>query len=224
MVNHINESRFEHIVTIEDPIEFIHVHKNSVINQRELGQDTDSFPRALKSVLRQDPDVVLIGEMRDQETIAAALTVAETGHLVFATLHTNSSISTLNRIIDVFPPHQQAQVRTQLAMSLEGVLSQVLLPASGGGRVQALEVMRVNAPIRSLITEGKFHQIYSAMQMGQEESGMQTLNQSLLKLVEKRYIDQETALQKSPNPEELQEMLIRNLMTKDHDSRGRRPS
>jgi twitching motility protein PilT len=215
MINHINETRFDHIVTIEDPIEFLHHHKNSVINQRELGSDTDSFPRALKSVLRQDPDVVLIGELRDHETVAAALTVAETGHLVFGTLHTNSAVATLNRIIDVFPPAQQSQIRTQLAMSLEAVISQVLLPAKGGGRVQALEIMRINTAVRSLIVEGKMNQIYSQMQVGQEESGMQTLNQALLKLIEKRYIDQETALSKSSQPDELAEMLSKAILSRE---------
>ena len=219
MINHINDSRHDHIVTIEDPIEFLHSHKNSVINQRELGDDTESFARALKSVLRQDPDVVLIGELRDHETISAALTVAETGHLVFGTLHTNSAVSTLNRIIDVFPPHQQAQVRTQLAMSLEAVISQILLPASGGGRVQALEIMRVNQPIRSLIMDSKLNQIYSAMQMGQEGSGMQTLNQSLLKLVEKKFIDQDLALAKSANSEELLDMLNRGHAVRERERR-----
>ena len=166
-------------------------------------------------MLRQDPDVVLIGELRDHETVAAALTVAETGHLVFGTLHTNSAVATLNRIIDVFPPAQQSQIRTQLAMSLEAVISQVLLPAKGGGRVQALEIMRINTAVRSLIVEGKMNQIYSQMQVGQEESGMQTLNQALLKLIEKRYIDQETALSKSSQPDELAEMLSKAILSRE---------
>lgn len=184
MIDNINESRQDHIVTIEDPIEFMHNHKNCMVNQREVGADTNSFARALKSVLRQDPDIVLVGEMRDLETIALALTTAETGHLVFATLHTNSCIATLNRIIDVFPPHQQDQVRSQLAFSLAGVLSQLLIPAKNGGRVLAMEIMLPNAAIRSLVREDKIHQIYSSMQIGQDTSGMQTMNQALYNLVE----------------------------------------
>jgi twitching motility protein PilT len=211
MINHINETRRDHIVTIEDPIEFMHTHKNCMINQREIGADTNSFARALKSVLREDPDVVLVGEMRDLETISLALTTAETGHLVFATLHTNSCISTLNRIIDVFPPHQQLQVRAQLSMSLMGVLSQILLPAANGGRVLAIETMIPNKAIRNLIREDKLHQIYSAMQAGQETSGMQTMNQALLGLVERRFISPEQALEKSTEPEELQDLLDKRL-------------
>ncbi len=211
MVNHINETRRDHIVTIEDPVEFVHTHKNCMINQREVGADTMSFARALKSVLREDPDVVLVGEMRDLETIALALTTAETGHLVFATLHTNSCISTLNRIIDVFPPHQQMQVRAQLAMTLMGVMSQILLPAQAGGRVMAIETMIPNKAIRNLIREDKLHQIYSSMQSGQETSGMQTLNQSLFGLVERRFITQEQALEKSSEPDELLDLFDKRL-------------
>ncbi len=211
MVNHINETRRDHIVTIEDPVEFVHTHKTCLINQREVGADTNSFARALKSVLREDPDVVLVGEMRDLETISLALTTAETGHLVFATLHTNSCISTLNRIIDVFPPHQQMQVRAQLSMSLMGVMSQILLAAQTGGRVMAIETMIPNKAIRNLIREDKLHQIYSSMQSGQETSGMQTLNQSLFGLVERRFITQEQALEKSSEPEELMELLDKRL-------------
>lgn len=207
MINYINESRQDHIVTIEDPIEFVHNHKNCVVNQRELGQDTNSFARALKSALRQDPDVVLVGELRDLETISLALTTAETGHLVFATLHTNSCISTLNRIIDVFPPHQQLQVRAQLALSLMGVLSQDLIPAQAGGRALAMEIMVPNKAIRNLIREDKVHQIYSVMQSGQDDSGMQTMNQSLLRLSDRKIITQEQAMQKSNEPEELEELL-----------------
>ena len=207
MINHINENRRDHIVTIEDPVEFIHNHKNSMINQREVGSDTNSFARALKSALRQDPDVVLVGELRDLETVSLALTTAETGHLVFATLHTNSSISTLTRIIDVFPPHQQIQVRTQLAMSLMGVMSQMLLPAQNGGRTMAMEIMMPNKAIRNLIREDKLHQIYSIMQTGQQTSGMQTMNQSLLSMIERRLIPVELAMEKSPEPEELEELI-----------------
>lgn len=210
MINHINESRYDHIVTIEDPIEFVHQHKNCVVDQRELGEDTQSFAMALKSVLRQDPDVILIGEMRDPETISAALTIAETGHLVFGTLHTNGAISSINRMVDSFPPHQQSQIRTQLAMSLEAVLSQMLLPKETGGRVMAMEIMRINSAIRALVQEGKIQQIYSAMQTGQAGSGMQTMNQSLYHLISRRLITKELALQKSPLPDELQDMLSDN--------------
>jgi twitching motility protein PilT len=179
MIDKINAERNEHIVTIEDPIEYLHHHKGCVVNQREVGADTSSFKNALKYILRQDPDVVLIGEMRDLETIEAALTVAETGHLCFATLHTNSAVQTINRIVDVFPPYQQSQVRAQLSFVLEGVLCQALMPrANGPGRVMALEIMVPNAAIRNLIREDKIHQIYSAMQVGQDKFGMQTMNQS----------------------------------------------
>lgn len=207
MINHINETRHDHILTIEDPIEYLHTHKNCMISQRELGQDTSNFSRALKSALRQDPDVVLVGELRDLETISLALTTAETGHLVFGTLHTNGCISTLNRIMDVFPPHQQLQVRTQLSLTLMAVFSQTLLPAIQGGRVMAMEVLIPNKAIRNLIREDKLHQIYSMMQAGQESSGMQTLNQSLFSMVSRRFITQQQAIEKSPEPEELQEMF-----------------
>lgn len=209
MVNHINETRRDHIVTIEDPIEFVHSHKNCMVNQREVGQDTNSFARALKSVLREDPDVILVGELRDLETISLALTAAETGHLVFATVHTNSCVSTLHRLIDVFPPHQQLQVRSQIAMSLMAVLSQTLLPAANGGRVLGIEIMIPNRAIRNLIREDKVHQIYAAMQSGQESSGMQTMNQSLLNLVERRLIRPEIAMEKSGEPEELQDLFVK---------------
>ncbi len=171
MINHINETRQEHILTIEDPIEFLHAHKQSMVNQREVGQDTLSFDRALKSALRQDPDVVLVGEMRDLETVKLAVTTAETGHLVFATLHTNSCVSTLSRIIDVFPAEQQSQIRNQLASTLQATMSQMLLPCLTGGRVLALEVMIPNAAIRNLIREDKFNQIYSSMQGGSRPDG-----------------------------------------------------
>ena len=207
MVNYINESRNDHIVTMEDPIEFVHSHKNCLINQREIGTDTDSFRRALKSVLRQDPDVVLVGELRDLETISLAITTAETGHLVFGTLHTNSCVSTLSRLIDVFPPEQQLQIRSQLSGNLMACISQLLIPAVPSGRAMSMEIMIPNNAIRNLIREDKFHQIYSAMQTGQGTSGMQTMNQSLLTLVEKRQITSDSALLKSSIPEELQNMF-----------------
>ncbi len=214
MINHINESRTDHIVTIEDPIEFVHTHNNCMVNQREIGHDTTSFARALKSVLREDPDVILVGELRDLETISLALTAAETGHLVFATLHTNSCVSTLNRLIDVFPSHQQLQVRSQLSLSLNAVLSQTLLPASGGGRVLAMEIMIPNKAIRNLIREDKIHQIYSSMQTGQDGTGMQTMNQALLSLVTRKLITFEQALEKSHEPEELQDMFDKRTGTR----------
>jgi twitching motility protein PilT len=208
IVDKINTERNEHIVTIEDPIEYLHQHKGCVVNQREVGADTDSFKHALKYILRQDPDVVLIGEMRDLETIEAALTVAETGHLCFATLHTNSALQTINRIVDVFPPYQQSQVRAQLSFVLEGVMCQSLLPrANGPGRAMALEVMIPNSAIRNLIREDKIHQVYSSMQMGQENSGMQTMNQSLASLYQRRLISMETALSRSPDNDELRSLI-----------------
>jgi twitching motility protein PilT len=210
MVDKINRERAEHIITIEDPIEFVHQHKKCVVNQRELYADTRSFKSALKSVLREDPDKVLVGEMRDLETIEAALTIAETGHLTFATLHTNSAVQTINRIIDVFPPHQQPQVRAQLSFTLEGVLCQMLLPrANGQGRVMALEIMIPNAAIRNLIREDKLHQIYSMMQAGKERSGMQTMNESLMQHYLRRSITMEQALSASTMPEELTQMIHR---------------
>jgi twitching motility protein PilT len=210
MINKINDDRHEHIVTIEDPIEYLHPHKNCVVNQREVGADTTSFKTALKYILRQDPDVVLIGEMRDLETIEAALTTAETGHLVFATLHTNSAVQTINRIIDVFPPYQQSQVRAQISFVLEGVLCQSLLPRAGGkGRILSIEVMIPNAAIRNLIREDKIHQIYSIMQVGQAKFGMQTMNQALYILHTKGMITLDVAMGRSPDPEELRMMLSR---------------
>jgi twitching motility protein PilT len=210
MIDKVNNERHEHIVTIEDPIEYLHAHKSCLINQRELHADTKSFPNALRAVLRQDPDVVLIGEMRDLETIESALRIAETGHLTFATLHTNSASQTINRIIDVFPPHQQSQIRAQLSFVLEGILCQSLLPrANGQGRVLAMEILVPNSAIRNLIREDKVHQIYSAMQVGQLKYGMQTFNQSLATLAIKRQITRELALSMTSNPDELQEMLDR---------------
>jgi len=208
IIDKINNDRHDHIVTIEDPIEYLHPHKNCLVNQREIGADTKSFKNALKYVLRQDPDVVLIGEMRDLETIEAALTLAETGHLCFATLHTNSCVQTINRIIDVFPPYQQTQVRAQLSFVLEGVLSQTLIPrASGKGRALGLEVMVPNPAIRNLIREDKLHQVYSQMQVGQEKFGMQTMNQCLYSLYQRRIITLEEAMGRSSDPDELKQML-----------------
>ena len=208
IIDRINNDRREHIVTVEDPIEYLHPHKGCLVNQREVGADTRSFKNALKYILRQDPDIVLVGEMRDLETIESALTVAETGHLCFATLHTNSCVQTINRIIDVFPPYQQTQVRTQLSFVLEGVLSQTLIPRmSGSGRTLALEVMVPNPAIRNLIREDKIHQIYSQMQVGQEKFGMQTMNQSLINLVSRRIISLDDALGRSSDPDEFKQMM-----------------
>ena len=208
IIDKINNETRQHIVTIEDPIEYLHPHKRSIVNQREIGSDTSTFKQALKYVLRQDPDVVLVGEMRDLETIEAALTIAETGHLVFATLHTNSAIQSINRVIDVFPPHQQSQVRAQLSFVLEGVLSQLLLPRAGApGRALALEVLVPNAAIRNLIREDKVHQIYTQMQVGQQKHGMQTMNQSLYSLYARRMISLEEALGRSSEPDELRTMI-----------------
>lgn len=208
MIDRINMDRHEHIVTIEDPIEYLHPHKGCLVNQREVGADTKAFKNALKYVLRQDPDVVLVGELRDLETIEAALTLAETGHLCFATLHTNSCVQTINRIIDVFPPYQQTQVRTQLSFVLEGVLSQMLIPKMGGtGRALALEVMCPNPAIRNLIREDKVHQIYSQMQVGQDKFGMQTMNQCLYTLHARRQITLDDAMGRSSDPDELKQMI-----------------
>ncbi len=208
VINKINEDRNEHIVTIEDPIEYLHPHRGCVVNQREVGSDTEGFKQALKYILRQDPDIVLIGELRDLETIEAALTVAETGHLCLATLHTNSAVQTINRIVDVFPPYQQSQIRQQLSFVLEGVMCQTLIPrANGPGRVLALEVMVPNPAIRNLIREDKIHQLYSAMQVGQSKFGMQTMNQSLAELVERRMVSQEVAIGRSPDAQELKNLI-----------------
>jgi twitching motility protein PilT len=210
MIDKINIDRHDHILTIEDPIEFLHNHKNCIVNQREVNADTHGFAHALRTALRQDPDVVLVGEMRDLETIEMALRIAETGHLTFATLHTNSAYSTINRIIDVFPAGQQAQVRTQLSLVLEGIMCQSLLPkASGDGRSMALEILIPNAAIRNLIREDKIHQIYSMMQTGQDKFGMQTFNQALASLYHKRAITLETAMARSSNADELRELIER---------------
>lgn len=208
MIDKINRETHQHILTIEDPIEFLHPHKSCIVNQREVTHDTKSFTHALRYILRQDPDVVMIGELRDLETIEAALAVAETGHLCFATLHTNGCVQTINRLIDVFPPHQQAQVRAQLSFVLEGIISQVLLPkTSGVGRAMAAEVLIPTPAIRNLIREDKVHQIYSQMQLGQDRFGMITLNQTLIQLYLKRQISLEDALGASSDPEELRTMV-----------------
>lgn len=204
LIDMINENYEKHIITIEDPIEFVFRHKKSIVNQREVGSDTYSFQNALKYVLRQDPDVVLIGEMRDLESIKAALTIAETGHLTFATLHTNSAIETINRIVDVFPAEQQTQIRTILSHVLEGIITQKLIPRKDGkGLVLAAEVLVPNTAIRNLIRENKIHQIYSIMQAGQAQTGMQTMNQALLELYKKGLISYEDAISNSYNPDEL---------------------
>jgi len=213
MIDKINSERQEHIVTIEDPIEFVHNHKMCVVNQREVHADTQSFKNALKYILRQDPDVVLIGEMRDLETIEAALTISETGHLTFATLHTNSSVQTINRIVNVFPAYQQPQIRAQLSFVLEGVISQQLLPRKDGvGRALALEVMVPNPAIRNLIREDKIHQIYSIMQTGQSKFGMQTMNQSLYDLFTRGLITKDEAIGRSTVPDELVAVINRGGM------------
>jgi twitching motility protein PilT len=206
MINEINETRAAHIITIEDPIEYVYPHRQCLITQRELHLDTHSWDIALRSVLREDPDVVLVGEMRDFETISAALTIAETGHLVFATLHTNSAAQTIDRIIDVFPEHQQAQVRSQLASSLEGVVSQRLVPAIGGGRVVATEILAMNPGIRSVIREGKTHQIDNMMSTG-SEVGMMSLERSLATLIQANKISLDEAKQRTLRPAELERLL-----------------
>lgn len=212
LIDKINAERHVHILTIEDPIEYIHPNRNCLVNQREVNSDTHSFGVALRAALREDPDVVLIGEMRDLETIEAALKIAETGHLTFGTLHTNSAAQTINRIIDVFPGSQQPQVRTQLSLVLEGIVCQTLLPrANGRGRVVGFEIMLATPGIRNLIRDNKVHQIYGAMQTGQEKLGMQTANQSLATLYQSRAITLETALASSSSKDELQDMIDRGI-------------
>jgi twitching motility protein PilT len=212
MVDKINIERKDHILTIEDPIEYIHQHKGCLVNQREVHSDTSSFSNALRAALREDPDIVLIGEMRDLETVESALKIAETGHLTLATLHTNSAAQTINRIIDIFPANQQAQIRTQLSLVLEGIVCQALLPRSDGkGRVVSLEILVPTPAIRNLIRDDKVHQIYGAMQAGQEKLGMQTANQSLASLYMKRLITLDTAMSASSNKDELQEMINRGV-------------
>ncbi|MBI4237363.1 MAG: type IV pilus twitching motility protein PilT [Deltaproteobacteria bacterium] len=207
LLDRINEQRHDHIITIEDPIEYLYVQKNCVIAQREVGSDTDSFSLALKYALRQDPDVILVGEMRDLETIQNAVTAAETGHLVFATLHTNTAVQSIDRIIDVFPPHQQPQVRTQLSFILEAVVTQQLMPRNGGGRVLAQEIMVPNAAIRNLIRENKTHQIYASMQVGQDKSGMLTMNQALANLVSHQVIPFEEGVRRSTDRDEFMHLM-----------------
>ena len=208
IIDKINSEQRVHILTIEDPIEYLHPHKMAVVNQREIGADTASFKGALRYVLRQDPDVVLVGEMRDLDTIEAALTIAETGHLVFATLHTNSAVSTINRIVDVFPPHQQDQIRNKLSFVLQGVVTQQLMPRAGQpGRCLAMEILVPNAAIRNLIRENKIHQIYGSMQVGQDKHGMMTLNQSLMNLYLRRFISLEQAILQSNEADELKSMI-----------------
>jgi len=212
MIDKVNREKPVHILTIEDPVEYLHTHKKAMVNQRELHADTLSFPAALRSALREDPDVVLIGEMRDLETIESALRIAETGHLTFATLHTNSAPQTINRIIDVFPEHQQSQVRAQLSFVIEGIVCQTLLPrASGKGRSLACEILVPSSAIRNLIREDKVHQIYSMMHAGRSKHGMQTFNQSLATLYHRRLISLQTALGYSSHQDELQDMINRGV-------------
>ena len=207
MIDKINTERFGHIITLEDPIEFLHTHKNCIVNQREVGTDTSAYKAAMKYLLRQDPDYCLLGEMRDLETIEAALLTAETGHLVFATLHTNSAIQTINRIVSVFPGEQQERIRVLLSFVLQAVVSQRLLPSIQGGRVAAIEFLQLSPNIRHLIRENKLHQVPAMMQVGQERTGMVTMNQSLLNLLLKRRIDVKTAFSASPEPEQLDQLM-----------------
>ena len=212
MIDKINSERNEHILTIEDPIEFLHPHKGCIVNQREVSSDTHSFSDALRVALREDPDIVLIGEMRDLETVESALRIAETGHLTLATLHTNSASTTINRIVDIFPSNQQPQIRAQLSLVLEGILCQALMPrASGSGRCMAMEILVPTTAIRNLIREDKIHQIYGVMQTGQDKFGMQTFNQSLSHLVLTKQISMQEAINKSSNPEELQDLIQRGV-------------
>src|SRR6204780_3803788 len=221
MIDKINTERHEHILTIEDPIEFVHMNKNCLVNQREVHSDTKSFTDALRAALREAPDVVLIGEMRDLETIESALRIAETGHLTFGTLHTNSATSTINRIIDVFPAHQQPQIRAQLSLVLEGVMCQTLLPTvNGKGRAMIMEILIPNPAVRNLIREDKIHQVYSAMQSGQDKFGMQTFNQALATAYLQKLVSLEVALQRSSNPEELQEMINRGASLTNRSGTG----
>jgi twitching motility protein PilT len=207
MIDWINSHESSHIITIEDPIEYIHTHKNSIVNQREVGTDTQTFAQALKYVLRQDPDVILVGEMRDLETIQAALTIAETGHLVFGTLHTPDAVQAINRIIDVFPAHQQSQVRAQISFVLQAVVAQQLLPkAYSSGRVLATEILLSNAAVKNLIREEKVHQIYSIMQTG-TEYGMRTMNFSLAELYQRQLVTYNEIFARTTDPKDLQRMI-----------------
>ena len=208
MIDRLNQVESGHIITLEDPIEFVHQHKNCIVNQREIGADSINFHNALKSLLRQDPDIVLVGELRDKETIEAALEIAETGHLVFGTLHTNSCVQTINRIINVFPSDQQDQIRTLLSFVLQGVVAQQLIPKTfDKGRVAGVEVLIPTPAIRNLIREDKIHQVYSQMQVGQDQTGMITMNQCLKSFCDKGLIDNDTAITYTSNPEELEKML-----------------
>jgi twitching motility protein PilT len=207
IIDLINTEQHGHIITIEDPIEYMHPHKNCMVNQREIGTDTKAFKTALKYALRQDPDVVLVGEMRDLETIESALTISETGHLTFGTLHTNTAISSISRIIDVFPPHQQQQVRSQLSMVLEAVISQTLLPKIGGGVVVAPEILILNSAVRNLIREEKLHQVYTQIQVGRKY-GMQTMNQAMYSLIKRNLVRQEDAMESSSDPDELRQLIL----------------
>jgi twitching motility protein PilT len=208
MINEINEHYHKHIITMEDPVEFLHKHKKSLISQRTVGRDTKSFARAIKYALREDPDVILVGEMRDRETVGAAITAAETGHIVFGTLHTNSAVQTLNRIIDVFPAEEQGQVRSQLSMALVAVIAQALLPKIGGGRIAAHEIFINNLAVANLIRENKINQLYSQMQLDQTQTGMRTQTQELVKFVKEGLIEKETALEFSTKVEELKKALM----------------
>jgi twitching motility protein PilT len=211
MIDQINRTRHEHILTIEDPIEFLHWHRSCIVNQREVGPDTPSFADALRAALRQDPDVVLVGEMRDLETISTALTAAETGHLVFATLHTQSAPQTIDRIIDVFPAEQQDQVRMQLAGTLQGIVTQTLVPtADGRGRIAALEILLPDDAVRNLIRQGKIEQIYSVIQTGTGR-GMQTMEQALADLVLRKVVTREVAISRSSRPDQLESLLERGV-------------
>ncbi|MCA9355800.1 MAG: type IV pilus twitching motility protein PilT [Bdellovibrionales bacterium] len=207
LIDKYNKERRGHIITLEDPIEYVHGHKACIVNQREIGSDSTSYVRALKYILRQDPDVVVMGELRDLETIEAALTIAETGHLVFATLHTNSAVATINRIVSLFEGSQQDRVRTQLSFVLNAIIAQKLIASKQGGLVLASEVMVLNPSIRNLIRDNKLHQVYGMMQLGQEKTGMQTMNQCLFDFVMKRKVDIRQAFMASPDPEELDKML-----------------
>lgn len=207
LIDRINRDMRGHIITLEDPIEYVHPHRNSIVNQREIGVDTVSYRAALKHVLRQDPDVVLMGELRDLDTIEAALNVAETGHLVFSSLHTNSAIQSINRIVNVFPADQQDRIRLQLSLTLNAIVSQRLIPAINGGVVAAMEILMMNTNVRNLIRENKLHQIYGIMQVGQDKTGMTTMNQSLLRLILARKIEVKTAFIYSADQDELDKML-----------------
>jgi twitching motility protein PilT len=207
MLDALNREEFGHLITLEDPIEFVHQHRNCIVNQREVGADTQSFAHAMKQLLRQDPDYILVGELRDHETIEMALTMAETGHLVFSTLHTNGAVQSINRIVNVFPPYQQSQVRQLLSFTLQGIVSQTLVPKIQGGRALACEILIPNIAIRNLIREDKVHQIYSMMQTGQGDTGMVTMNQSLVQLVRNGVVGRNEAMEHSSMPEELLKLL-----------------